>query len=238
MSEIFVLANGPSLRGFDFTRLNNYPTLGMNAAYRYWETIDWYPDYYCCLDTELIKTHHNQITELMTSGKIKKMLLAKSYFHLHPEMITNENMYTVEQLRNNLYFKSTKPNYITTGGYALRFAMYLGYDIVYVLGIDARYVEILPEAKKISNIKLQITKTPTHNPNYFFDDYQRAGDHYHVPNPHCNIHRDILYILRNDMQKFKMNKRVINLNNKSVIYDENIFPYKDIDSVLNENNID
>ncbi len=38
-----VMGNGPSLKGFDFTRLNGVTTLGMNAAYRYWDQIGWYP---------------------------------------------------------------------------------------------------------------------------------------------------------------------------------------------------
>jgi hypothetical protein len=36
------------------------------------------------------------------------------------------------------------------------------------------------------------------------------------------------------MKKFKMPNKVINLNNKSVIYDNNIFPYQDIDTLFNE----
>ena len=45
-SEAVVLGNGPSLRGFDFGRLSRFDVFGMNAAYRYWYEIGWFPQYY------------------------------------------------------------------------------------------------------------------------------------------------------------------------------------------------
>ena len=48
---LVVLGNGPSLEGFDFARLRPFDVIGMNAAYRYWDEIGWYPTYYICLDT-------------------------------------------------------------------------------------------------------------------------------------------------------------------------------------------
>ena len=56
-----VLGNGPSLKGFDFARLDGVASLGMNAAYRYWDQIGWYPTYYACLDDQLIQTHHQDM---------------------------------------------------------------------------------------------------------------------------------------------------------------------------------
>ena len=75
LPKLFVLGNGPSLRGFDFKKLKDYHTIGLNAAYRYWEKINWYPTYYCCLDPELINTHHKNIYDMIVNKKIKKMFL-------------------------------------------------------------------------------------------------------------------------------------------------------------------
>jgi len=56
------------------------------------------------------------------------------------------------------------------------------------LGIDVNYLEILSEAKRKEGITLELTKTPEVNPNYFFDDYQRQGDLYQIPNPEKAVH--------------------------------------------------
>jgi hypothetical protein len=40
---LVVLGNGPSLAGFDFSRFRGFDAIGMNAAYRYWDEIGWYP---------------------------------------------------------------------------------------------------------------------------------------------------------------------------------------------------
>ena len=39
----YVICNGPSLKGFDFNVLKGKPTIGMNAAYRMFEKINFWP---------------------------------------------------------------------------------------------------------------------------------------------------------------------------------------------------
>ena len=56
-NQVVVLGNGPSLKGFNFLCLSNVDSIGMNAAYRHWERINWYPTHYVCLDDQLIETH-------------------------------------------------------------------------------------------------------------------------------------------------------------------------------------
>jgi hypothetical protein len=56
------------------------------------------------------------------------------------------------------------------------------------MGVDCSYVERIPEAKEKATNVLELQATPSNNPNYFFDDYQQAGDEYHIPNPHPDLH--------------------------------------------------
>ena len=63
---------------------------------------------------------------------------------------------------------------------ACQVAVCLGYKKIILLGEDCNYVEIIPEAKRISN-HLKIETLPDSNPNYWFDDYQQPGDQYNVP---------------------------------------------------------
>ena len=103
MNTIIVIGNGPSLRGFDFTTLRHVDTLGMNAAYRYWDRIDWYPTWYCCLDDQLIITHHEEIKRLVLRGQVKGAFVHGSFFNLHPECATNS------ALRSNSEIKTSAP---------------------------------------------------------------------------------------------------------------------------------
>ena len=57
LNTLVILGNGPSLRGFACNILTGIPTFGLNAAYRYWAKINWYPTYYACLDTVVGKSH-------------------------------------------------------------------------------------------------------------------------------------------------------------------------------------
>ena len=61
-----IVCNGPSLRGFDFAcKLKGYVSFGMNLAYRYWDVVGWYPDYYSCLDRVVGMAHLEDIERLV-----------------------------------------------------------------------------------------------------------------------------------------------------------------------------
>ena len=59
---------------------------------------------------------------------------------------------------------------------------------MYLLGIDLNHIEMLPESKHVQGNILEMTETPKHNPNYFFDDYQRKGELYNIPSSKPNLH--------------------------------------------------
>ena len=47
---LIVMGNGPSLGDVDFESLNGFDTFGLNAAYRAYERMNWYPTYFGCFD--------------------------------------------------------------------------------------------------------------------------------------------------------------------------------------------
>lgn len=236
MSKVVVLGNGPSLRGFDFTSIK-MDSIGMNAAYRYWDKIGWYPTYYCCLDFMLIQTHHQEIKRLYEKGLIKKILVRSSFLQYHPEYKNDPNVQIWENLFHHICFRN---HCVTTGSHSIRWAAYLGYKDIYILGIDAKYQEFIPESEKIAKIQLRVKETPKYNPNYFFDDYQRAGDVYHQPNPDFKSPTNNLHVtaLRQIAKEFKERNfkdiNIWNCNKESIIFSEKIFPYKPFEEVNKE----
>ena len=93
-----VMGNGPSLKGFDFKRLQGVASLGMNAAYRYWDEIDWYPSYYACLDDQMIESHHHQIYRLWQEGRIEQFFVHSSFFKHHPDCTCAPGFHTLDQV--------------------------------------------------------------------------------------------------------------------------------------------
>ncbi len=248
---ILAIGNGPSLRGFDFSALEGCDTLGMNAAYRHWDRIGWYPTYYCCLDDQLIQTHHLEIRRLVEDNLVRGAFVHGSFFQLHPDCIRDERFWSFDQFNAHWFkkrgeatgrpfvespaFATSDGRKVTTGSYAVRFCAHLGYEVIGLLGIDLKYVEILPEAEKGEGIALRIVKTPEHNPNYFFDDYQRAGDRYNVPNPEVhqgNLHVQSFRVLRDDFFQNRVAACVFNCNSGSALQEQAIFPFASVEKLL------
>ncbi|MEI6334664.1 MAG: hypothetical protein WCS87_08910 [Methylococcaceae bacterium] len=251
--KIVILGNGPSLKGFDLTILNNTPTLGMNAAYRHWAKINWYPTIYCCLDDQVVMSHHTQIKELIDGNKCCVFFLHLNILKKYPELSKKDNVYILssflkgklhDEARENydlnfydsIYFKSNAPSKLTTGSYSVRFSAFLGFRKFELLGIDCDYVEIIKEAVAGEGLTLEITTTPPNNPNYFFDDYQIAGDVYNIPNPSVhngNLHLQSFEVMKEDFKE-RANYIEITLGTKkSKLYSECTFNYKDINAFCN-----
>lgn len=253
MSELCViLGNGPSLKGFDLHRLAGVTSLGMNAAYRYWDQIDWYPDYYACLDDQLILSHHDEIYRLWKEGRIQKFFLHSGFYDFHPDCIGRPEFHSLDQVLPHWYnkrgkkqgwedltqhpaFLTSDTTKITTGAFATRFGAFMGHSRLALMGIDLKYVEILPEAEKTEGVGLVIKQTPKSNPNYFFDGYQQAGDKYNIPNPdvHNNrLHIESFRLIPVDFALTGQQTEIFNTNPNSLLEDEKVFALHSIGEML------
>jgi len=221
--HLIVLGNGPSLADVDLRSIN-IPTIGMNAAYRYWDRIDWYPTYYACLDDAVIKSHADAIVRLLRGGYCKAFFLHQDILELHPELTRDPRCYflssfmdgplhAIARLEHNLpsldfvAFRPNRTNKVTTGSMAIRFGAYLGYRKILLLGIDANYVQQVEGAESGDGIQLRMAKTPEANPNYFFADYQQEGDVYNLPTPptyNGNMHRDLVLDSAKDLARLSL----------------------------------
>ncbi|MEZ5895354.1 MAG: hypothetical protein R3C40_08350 [Parvularculaceae bacterium] len=181
----FILGNGPSLKGVDLKSLSDFPTFGMNAAYRRWRQIDWRPTYYICLDLVVGVSHAAAIADLIREGRIEKFLLRSNLIAGLGELAGSDRVVNFDALANaDDIFKGVT---ITTGSGAALWAASLGYRQMVVNGVDGRYVEVVEGARQRDGIELEIVET-SDNPNYFFDDYQQPGDRYNLPNPRPDLH--------------------------------------------------
>ena len=112
-TSIYIIGNGPSLRGFDFHTLNECDSIGMNAAFRHWHRIDWYPTYYICMDTVMIETHKKEIRRLITeySSRIKLFFIRKKILQFYPELDQLQNVFFLEEYQQTPFFEGLEASY-------------------------------------------------------------------------------------------------------------------------------
>lgn len=189
---VFVVGNGPSLKDFDFTQLEKYDWVGMNAAHRYWARSGIYPTFYACLDLILGVSHIDAIVDMVARADT---LIIKSFL-LRDDLISRSEVLQQSPLVINFdYHFKDRPDRIldlvTTGSHAALWMNEMGYAQIVLLGIDVNYVEQVPGAKRAdddeSPHKLTIVRE-AENANYFIQDYQKVDDSYTVPNPEPDVH--------------------------------------------------
>ena len=189
---LIVLGNGPSLAGFDFDQLRGRDVIGMNAAYRHWRKIGWHPRYYACLDDVVGLSHRAEIADMIERAEalgIDAFLLRDNLISTFPPALQQSaRVLNFDVLYGAGGVMDCHP--ITTGSHAALFGALLGYTEMILLGVDCTYVETISGAEAREGTVLELVEAPAQNPNYYFDDYQRAGDRYNVPNPVPGLHLD------------------------------------------------
>lgn len=232
--RILIAGNGPSLREVDFENLRSIDWLGMNAAYRYWDKIGIYPTVYSCLDKVVVKSHAKEILRLFLEKKIQKFFLVKDILEEIPDFPNDgrvlflEDMIASDELECEV-FKTVFSDKKTTGSWAVRFAIYLGYRDIFLSGIDVNYVEIIDGAERTgAGLELKIGTEVKDNPNYFFNDYQKPGDTYQIPNPERhfgNLHLQSFEALNVDLKRLDLGVSIKNTAKSSQLHRFGVYEY-------------
>ena len=177
------MGNGPSLADVDFDMLKEYDTFGLNAAYRAYERMNWYPTYHGCFDYIVTENHAEKFLDLIQNSPITKCFYIRDFGrHKKFQRINLLQYGTTDKWNNKLQDFAQFHDNGNSGANACSVAACLGYEKIVLLGVDCNYVELVDGAEEgPMNGWLKMTKTPDENPNYWFSDYQQAGDEYNVP---------------------------------------------------------
>ena len=198
--DIFILlGNGPSLANVDFTTLESHFTFGLNAAYRGYERINFWPKFFGCFDALVCCHHSSKYKELVKESKISK------FFFIDIDD-KGDKIFSQQELNNRERFEDIRFQYRTpdekqrsdilsisfrkfidmrtSGANTIQSALLMGFRKIILLGVDQNYVEVVDGAAKDGGKyhKLIMEKTPDSNPNYWFSDYQQKGDKFNRPN--------------------------------------------------------
>jgi len=211
--QCIVFGNGKSLEGYDFTKINRdkYDIVGTGMAFRHWRRIKWYPNIY--VNVDVVVCQNPDVIKFIQQNKCDMYILSKSILALAPDIKSQGNVLFIEDLKN-MHDSAFKLIRNWCSGSIAVISVLNTYEHIHLLGIDCDYVEYIVECEKLSDGTLSITKTPETNPNYFFNDYQRKGDRYNVPNGkrvHMQSWKELKYIIEylNNMYP----ERYINITN-------------------------
>ena len=178
---LVLMGNGPSLADVDFADLEGYDTFGLNSAYRAYERLNWYPTYHGCFDYRVTDNHKESFINLIENSPIKKCFYIRNLSNAKTFQHVNLLEYGTTNKWNNSRndFDNFHDNG-NSGANACSVAACLGYEKIILLGVDCNYVELIDGAER-DGPGLRMKETPKENPNYWFADYQQAGDEYNVP---------------------------------------------------------
>jgi hypothetical protein len=215
--KVLILGNGPSCKNINFHEIDkNTITLGMNSAYRYWDTIDWYPDIYVSLDPVVVLDHAENINILLQNKKIKLFFLNDNILNKFPEMKSNDKIIFLSDVHYKFHLFNN--GMLTTGAYSIRLIIFMGYYNIDFIGIDCDYINKIKESEELENNKLIIKEEPDTNQNYFFDFYQKKGDVYQIPNVNKDFHLRSVNSVQNDIINMNIDLNINNLtNNKKIL---------------------
>ncbi len=182
---ILIICNGKSTCKLDWNWLKlvreKLDVFCMNAAYKKFEELDFYPKYYSNLDSVVLESHVENINKLISKRKIKKIFLNGlcnfDFSDKELQKIVKSKNFFGDLSKSFDRFNS----WMNTGSDTVQISIMMGYKKIFVIGVDG-YVEVINEAEKKHGIVYQIKETPKDNPNYWFSNYQEKGEIYNLPN--------------------------------------------------------
>ena len=196
---LFIMGNGPSLKEImdnpeylNFIKKNH--SFGLNSAYRAYQKYNFYPTYFGCFDYTVNTSHKSDFEKLVLSNNG----IREFYFigdSQKKQLLYSSNVYNNSKFKKFNFINIPVDKYSgisksfaeyynpgSSGANALQIGIMKGYKKIVLLGCDCKYVEIINGAKLDPNNKLEIVKPIENNPNYWFNDYQKPGDKYNIPN--------------------------------------------------------
>jgi 6-hydroxymethylpterin diphosphokinase MptE-like protein len=178
----FIIGNGPSLNRTDLSVLKDEVTFAVNGFFLKTEDLDWLPTFYVVEDHLVAEDRQQRINEFKGPTKLFPVYLA----------------YCLEEGEDTIFFNhqprksyphgfdfSTSAAEITYSGCTVTFtcmqlAFYLGFEEVYLIGVDASY-DLPKDVERGDDYNVGVLDMKSDDPNHFHPDYFGKGFRWHDP---------------------------------------------------------
>lgn len=151
LDRCFVIGNGPSLKIDDLNRLKNETTFASNSIYALYESTSWRPTYYCAWDpvfcTQMMSDKEN-LKKIMNGCKAAFTSVVGEGFKFRDDK-EFQNLYFVSSINkidtntNLPFFSDDCSEEVYASGTItycmLQLAAYMGFKIIYLLGMDCTF---------------------------------------------------------------------------------------------------
>ena len=175
--------------------------LVLNAAYRVYKNLNFYPTYFGSYDCNINNKHKENFESLIReNNSIKRFFLIGNH-----EL--KQNLYDKDIIMNERFqkinFRSTRNNnklsvsfnefndFGSSGANAVQSSILMGYKKIILLGCDDKY--FLTSGMVIKDARYEITKKVDNNPNSWFDEYHIKGDNNWTPKRASSLSWKIVY---------------------------------------------
>lgn len=143
----FITATGPSLTLKDLELLKNEDTFGVNGIFLMYDKTNWRPTYYACTDAPRFKTFADSYGFRLEDLCEKDIFLNVVTKKLNPEFKYNDKVkwisfspwnriYDFENYRFQSDIARGMFAFGTVTNIAIAIAMYMGYEEIYLIGVD------------------------------------------------------------------------------------------------------
>lgn len=136
----FIIGAGPSLTVDDLEKLKNEYTFGTNRIYELFDQTDWRPTFYVNQDAELIKKFSERIKEVPSQYMFLPIDF-KDLFdddRIHYFVLKHKDYYPNKAPFSKDISKHLSQGFTVTYG-AIQIAAYLGFQEMYLIGVDHNY---------------------------------------------------------------------------------------------------
>jgi hypothetical protein len=178
----FLIGNGPSLNKTDLSYLENEITFSVNSFFLKSNHLSWKPTFHIVEDHLVAEDRKNELVNFKGPIKLYPAYLGYCFpksedtiFYNHRPRISYPDGFDF----------STQADKITYTGCtvifsALQIAAYLGFQEIYLIGVDASY-EIPKVATENNDYGISVLDMECDDPNHFDPDYFGKGYRWHNP---------------------------------------------------------
>tara|TARA_R110000868_G_scaffold107263_4_gene293403 strand:- start:19740 stop:24062 length:4323 start_codon:yes stop_codon:yes gene_type:complete len=175
----FVIGNGPSLNQQNLPQLESEFTIGSNYIYMNKEKMGFYPTIIAFANYLVIKQRMDEIMGLEEPVKALPFYLYDEIGESNNGVGAPKNSMVINMQHQTPNFSADASSYVSTQSTVtyvnLQLAHYLGFDRVYLIGVDNRYIQ--PKHGKEGTVLTQEEDDPNHfTPNYFKGLKWQKGD--------------------------------------------------------------
>lgn len=202
--SVFIVGNGPSLKGSDLDMLHRIPTFASNAIYLIFDKTGWRPDFYSCVDTAVLPDRANEINYWVKKLP-KTTFVFPEEILAHGDRIERKRVPDLVNPRRNVRFFNPLPldledesksfdfskntnvlrESMTVTITLMQMAVKLGANRLFLIGCDTDY--FVPKEANVldlgsKRVDKRIVLNTDSDPNHFDKRYFGRGKVWHTPN--------------------------------------------------------